>query len=247
MKRFEGRVSIVTGASQGIGEAIALDLAAEGAIVILVDVQKDKLDAVARTIVEAGGRADVHQADVGDAARAQEIVDATLAAHGRIDHLVNNAGITRDALLVRMREEDWDAVLRVNLKGVFNFSKAVVRTMIGARSGRIVNIASVAGLMGNAGQTNYAASKAGVIAFAKSLAREVAPRGVTVNCVAPGFILTAMSEKVPEDIKKTFLEGIPMKRFGLPKDVVSAVKFLLSDDASYITGQVISVNGGMYM
>ncbi|HVP90385.1 MAG TPA: 3-oxoacyl-[acyl-carrier-protein] reductase [Terriglobales bacterium] len=247
MSIFEGRVSIVTGASQGIGEAVALDLAAAGAAVVLVDVQKEKLEAVAAAIAAAGGRADVQPADVGDAARAQEIAEAALAAHGRIDHLVNNAGITRDALLVRMREEDWDAVLRVNLKGTFNFSKAVVRAMMGARWGRIVNIASVVGLMGNAGQANYAASKAGVIAFTKSLAREVAARGVTVNAVAPGYVATAMTERLPEEVKKTFLEIIPMKKFGLPKDVVSAVRFLLSDDASYITGQVISVNGGMYM
>ncbi len=247
MKMFEGRVSVVTGASQGIGEAIALDLAAEGATVVLVDVQKDKLEAVAAAIAAAGGRADVRPADVSDTAAAQGVADAVVAAHGRIDHLVNNAGITRDGLLMRMKEEDWDAVLRVNLKGIFNFSRAVVRPMIGAKYGRIVNIASVVGLMGNVGQANYAASKAGAIAFAKSLAREVAARGITVNCVAPGFIVTAMSDKVPEDIKKTFLEGIPMKKFGLPKDVASAVKFLLSEDASYITGQVISVNGGMYM
>jgi 3-oxoacyl-[acyl-carrier protein] reductase len=246
MKRFEGRVSIVTGASQGIGESIALDLAAEGAKVVLVDVQKDKLEAVARSIRDGGGEADIYQADVSDTDAAQKVADAVAAARGRIDHLVNNAGITRDALLMRMREEDWDAVLRVNLKGVFSFSRAVLRTMIGARYGRIVNIASVAGLMGNAGQVNYAASKAGAIAFAKSLAREVAGRGITVNCVAPGFIATAMTEKLPEDIKKSFLDSIPMKKFGLPKDVASAVKFLLSDDASYITGQVISVNGGMY-
>ncbi|MGA2531977.1 MAG: 3-oxoacyl-[acyl-carrier-protein] reductase [Candidatus Aminicenantales bacterium] len=247
MKRFEGRVSIVTGASQGIGETIALDLAAEGAAVILVDVQQEKLEAVARAIVGAGGRADVHVADVADAARARQVADEVAAAHGRIDHLINNAGITRDGLLMRMREEDWDLVLRVNLKGVFNFSKAVLRTMIGARYGRVVNIASVAGLMGNAGQVNYAASKAGAIAFAKSMAREVAARGITVNCVAPGFIATAMTDALPEDVKKAFQDLIPMKKFGLPKDVASAVRFLLSDDASYITGQVISVNGGMYM
>jgi len=247
MKRFEGRVSIVTGASQGIGETIARDLAAEGAMVALVDVQRDKLEAVARSIVEAGGRAEVHMADVTDGARAQQVADAVVAAHGRIDHLVNNAGITRDGLLLRMKEEDWDLVLKVNLKGVFNYSKAVLRTMVAARCGRIVNIASVVGLMGNAGQVNYAASKAGAIAFAKSLAREVAARGITVNAVAPGYVASAMTENLPEDIKKMFMDGIPMKKFGLPKDVSSAVVFLLSDEASYITGQVIGVNGGLQM
>jgi 3-oxoacyl-[acyl-carrier protein] reductase len=247
MKRFEGRVAVVTGASQGIGEAIARDLAGEGAAVVLVDVLKDKLDAVARSLMEAGGQAEAHQADVSNAAEAQRVVEAVLSGRGRIDHLVNNAGITRDGLLMRMREEDWDAVLGVNLKGVFNFSKAVVRPMIAARFGRIVNIASVVGQMGNAGQANYAASKAGTIAFAKSLAREVAARGVTVNCVAPGYISTAMTDRLPEDVKKAFLEIIPMKKFGLPSDVASAVKFLLSEEAAYITGQVIAVNGGMYM
>ncbi len=247
MRRFEGRVSIVTGASQGIGEAIARELAAEGAAVVLVDVQPDKLEAVVRSIADAGGQAEAHQADVADAAAVERVVGAAAAAHGRIDHLVNNAGITRDGLFMRMREEDWDAVIRVNLKGTFNFSKAVIRTMIAAKYGRIVNIASVAGLMGNAGQANYAASKAGVIALARSLAREVGSRGITVNAVAPGFIATAMTDVLPEDIKKAYLELIPLKKFGLPKDVASAVKFLLSDEAAYITGQVVSVNGGMYM
>jgi 3-oxoacyl-[acyl-carrier protein] reductase len=172
MSRFEGRVSVVTGASQGIGEAIARDLAAEGALAVLVDVQKEKLEAVAASIAAAGGRADTRTVDVGDTAAVEAAVASIAAAHGRIDHLVNNAGITRDTLLMRMKEEDWDAVLRVNLKGTYNFSRAVLRTMIGAKYGRIVNIASVVGLMGSAGQTNYAASKAGVIAFAKSLARE---------------------------------------------------------------------------
>jgi 3-oxoacyl-[acyl-carrier protein] reductase len=247
VRRFEGRVSIVTGASQGIGEAIARDLAAEGAAVVLVDVQLDKLEAVVRSIADSGGKAEAHPADVSDAAAVERVVAAVAAAHGRIDHLVNNAGITRDGLLMRMREEDWDAVIRVNLKGTFNFSKAVIRTMIAAKYGRIVNIASVAGLMGNAGQANYAASKAGVIAFARSLAREVGVRGITVNAVAPGFIATAMTDVLPEDVKKAYLELIPMKKFGLPKDVASAVRFLLSDDAAYVTGQVVSVNGGMYM
>jgi len=247
MKRFEGRVSVVTGASQGIGEVTARDLAGEGAAVVLVDVQADKLEAVVRSIAEAGGRAEAHQVDVGDAAAVERVVAAVVAGHSRIDHLVNNAGITRDGLLMRMKEEDWDAVIRVNLKGTFNFSKAVIRTMIAARYGRIVNIASVAGLMGNAGQANYAASKAGGVAFARSLAREVGARGITVNAVAPGFIATAMTDVLPEDVKKAYLEIIPLKKFGLPKDVSSAVRFLLSDDAAYITGQVVSVNGGMYM
>jgi len=247
MSRFEGRISIVTGASQGIGETIARDLAAEGAAVVLTDVQGEKLQAVVRAIAEAGGRAEGHVVDVADAAAVERTVAAVVAAHGRVDHLVNNAGITRDGLLMRMKEEDWDAVLRVNLKGTFNFAKAVLRTMVAARYGRIVNIASVAGLMGNAGQTNYAASKAGVIAFARSLAREVGGRGITVNAVAPGFIATAMTDALPEEVKKAYLEIIPLKKFGLPKDVSSAVKFLLSEDASYITGQVLSVNGGMYM
>jgi 3-oxoacyl-[acyl-carrier protein] reductase len=247
MKRFEGRVSIVTGASQGIGEAIARDLAAEGALAVLVDVQKDKLESVAASIVSAGGRAATRVVDVGDTAAVESAVASIAADHGRIDHLVNNAGITRDTLLLRMKEEDWDAVLRVNLKGTYNFSRAVLRTMIGAKYGRIVNIASVVGLMGSAGQTNYAASKAAVIAFAKSLAREVGSRGITVNAVAPGFIVSAMTEALPEEVKKAYLELIPLKKFGLPKDVSNAVQFLLSDEASYITGQVVGVSGGMYM
>jgi len=247
MKRFEGRVAIVTGGSQGIGETIARDLAAEGARVVLVDIQKDKLEAVAGSIVESGGLAEGREVDVSDTAAVERAVAAVSAAHGRIDHLVNNAGITRDGLLMRMKEEDWDAVLRVNLKGTFNFSKAVLRTMIAARYGRIVNIASVAGLMGNAGQANYAASKAGVIGFARSLAREVGSRGITVNAVAPGFIVSAMTEALPEEIRKAYLDLIPLKKFGLPKDVSSAVRFLLSEEAGYITGQVVSVNGGMYM
>jgi len=245
--RFEGRVSVVTGASQGIGETIARDLAAAGAAVVLVDVLADKLAAVAASIAGAGGRAEARAVDVGDAAAVEAAVAAVVAAHGRIDHLVNNAGITRDGLLMRMKEADWDAVLRVNLKGAFNFSKSVLRTMIAARYGRIVNIASIAGLMGNAGQANYAASKAGLIALAKSLAREVGSRGITVNAVAPGFIATAMTDALPEEVRKAYLEAIPLKKFGLPKDVASAVEFLLSEEAAYITGQVVGVNGGMYM
>ncbi len=243
---FAGKVSLVTGASQGIGETIALDLAAEGAKVLLVDVQKEKLEAVRDKIRASGGKADVYTADVVKLDQVTETVEAALKSHGRIDHLVNNAGIARDNLLLRMKEEEWDAVLAVNLKGVFNFTKAVLRSMVQNRSGRIVSVASVVGVMGNAGQANYAASKAGVIGFTKSVAREVAGRGITVNAVAPGYIATAMTDKLSDDVKKAFMDIIPMKRFGSPEDVAQAVKFLLSDAAAYITGQVLGINGGMY-
>jgi 3-oxoacyl-[acyl-carrier protein] reductase len=244
---FEGRVSIVTGASQGIGETIASDLAREGARVVLVDVQKDKLEAVAGRIRESGGTAACHEADVARLEDAIRVVEGVLRDFGRIDHLVNNAGITRDNLLLRMKEEEWDAVIGVNLKGCWNFSKAVIKSMVAGRYGRIVNIASVVGLAGNPGQANYAASKAGVMGFSRALAREVASRGITVNCVAPGYIATAMTDKLPEEIKQAFMASIPLKRLGLPNEVAFAVKFLLSEEAAYITGQVINVNGGMYM
>jgi len=244
---FQDRISLVTGASQGIGECIARELAGEGATVVLIDVQKVKLETVARAIVEAGGRADVYEADVTQSGDAAAVIEAVLKSRGRIDHLVNNAGITRDNLLLRMKEEEWDAVIGVNLKGVFNFTRAVIRSMISARYGRIVNLSSVVGLMGNAGQTNYAASKAGLIGFTKALARETASRNVTVNCVAPGYISTPMTTSLPEAVKKWFIDIIPMGRFGEPADVARAVRFLCSDDAAYITGQVINVNGGMYM
>lgn len=244
---FEGRVSIVTGASQGIGETIAAELAREGARVVLVDIQKDKLEAVAGRIRESGGKAACHEADVSRLEDATRVIDAVLRDYGRIDHLVNNAGIARDNLLLRMKEEEWDAVISVNLKGCWNFSKAVIKSMVAGRTGRIVNIASVVGLVGNPGQVNYAASKAGVMGFSRALAREVASRGITVNCVAPGYIATAMTDKLPEVVKKAFMDSIPVKRFGLPIEVAFAVKFLLSEEAAYITGQVINVNGGMYM
>jgi len=244
---FEGRVSVITGASQGIGEAIARLFAREGATVVLVDIQPEKLDEVARSITADGGKALVQRADVSQLGQAAAVVEAVLKNCAKVDHLINNAGITKDNLFMRMREEEWDAVIAVNLKGVFNFSKAVIRAMIGARSGRIVNLASVVGVMGNAGQTNYAASKAGLIGFTKSLAREVAGRGITVNAVAPGYVATPMTAGLPEAVKTAFLGVIPMQRFGEPADVAHAVKFLCSDEAAYITGQVIHVNGGMYM
>jgi 3-oxoacyl-[acyl-carrier protein] reductase len=244
---LEGRVSIVTGASQGIGENIALELSRAGADVILVDIQKEKLEEVADKVARNKGKASVFCADVSRLDQVKEVTEKVIQDHKRIDHLVNNAGITRDNLLMRMTEEEWDAVLTVNLKGVFNFSKAVIRNMISNRYGRIVNISSVVGQMGNPGQTNYAASKAGVLGFTKALAREVAPRGITVNAIAPGYIATPMTENLSEQVKKIFIELIPMKRFGSPDEIAHAVKFLLSDEAAYITGQVINVNGGMVM
>lgn len=244
---FRERVSIVTGACQGIGEAISKELSREGAEVVLVDIQRDKLEEVAESIRAAGGEAFSYRADVSRADEAASVVEAVLKEHQRIDHLVNNAGITRDNLLMRMKEEEWDAVLAVNLKGVFNFSRAVVRGMISNRYGRIVNISSVVGLMGNAGQTNYSASKAGVAGFTKSLAREVASRGITVNAVAPGYVATAMTDNLSNSVKETFLSLIPMKRFASPEEIAHVVKFLLSDEAAYITGQVMNINGGLYM
>lgn len=244
---FSGKISIVTGASQGIGEAIALNLALNGAQTILVDIQKKKLDEVVRKIKDIEGKAYAYDADVSDTAQVMKLVETLIQNHGDLHHLVNNAGITRDNLLMRMKEDEWDAVLAVNLKGVFNFSKAIIRHMIKNRYGRIVNISSVVGLIGNPGQTNYSASKAGVLGLTKSLAREVASRGITVNAVAPGFIETAMTDSLPEEVQKQFLDVIPMGRFGTAQEVAQAVRFLISDEASYLTGQVINVNGGLFM
>ncbi len=244
---FKEKVTVVTGASQGIGETIAREFAAEGASVVLVDIQKEKLDTVAASIAAAGGRAVVLAADVSNFGQAAAAAEKVVREFGKIDHLINNAGITRDNLLLRMKEEEWDAVIAVNLKGIFNFSKAVVRGMLSARSGRIVNLSSIAGAMGNAGQTNYSASKAGVLGFTKALAREVGSRGITVNAVAPGYISTPMTANLPEAVKQSFLAIIPLQRFGETVDVAKAVRFLCSDDAAYITGQVIHVNGGLYM
>lgn len=244
---LKNRVSLVTGASQGIGAAIALDLAEAGAEVILLDVQEELLEKVAERIRAGGGQATGYTLDVTRLDQAVETVAAIAKKHGRIDHLVNNAGITRDNLLMLMKESEWDAVLTVNLKGVFNLAKAALRPMLRARYGRIVNISSVVGLMGNAGQANYSASKAGVLGLTKSLAREVANRGITVNAVAPGYIATAMTEELPEAAKQKLFDIIPMQRLGTPQDVALAVRFLLSDAAGYITGQVLGVNGGMLM
>lgn len=244
---FNGKISVVTGASQGIGEAIAVELSRIGAEVILVDIQEEKLEEVARRIRDNKGNAYTFCADVSRMEQVKEIVEKIIRDHQKVDYLINNAGITRDRLLMRMDEEEWDAVLAVNLKGVFNFSKTVIRNMINNRQGRIVNISSVVGQTGNPGQCNYSASKAGVIGFTKSLAREVASRGITVNAIAPGYIDTSMTKDLSESVKKAFIDLIPAKRFGTVEEIARVTKFLLSEEASYITGQVISVNGGLFM
>jgi 3-oxoacyl-[acyl-carrier protein] reductase len=247
MSQFNDRVAIVTGASQGIGEAIALDLSQQGARVILCDVQKEKCEGLVQTILDGGGSGEAYCVDVSFPDQVKTMVDEVIRKHSAVHFLINNAGITRDNLLMRMKKEEWDTVLRVNLDGVYLFTRAVIRKMLSNRFGRIVNMASVVGLMGNAGQTNYSASKAAVIGFTKSLAREVASRGVTVNAVAPGYIASPMTDGLSEAVKKAFLDIIPLKRFGTTAEVARLVRFILSEDAAYITGHVFNINGGMYM
>ena len=245
---LDGKVALVTGASRGIGRAIALKLAAEGAkVAINYAGNTAKAEEVKAEIEKNGGEAILVQADVADSAAVEAMVNATVEAFGQIDILVNNAGITRDGLMMRMKDEDFDAVINTNLKGVFYCTKLVSKLMMKKRSGRIINMASVVGLMGNAGQTNYAAAKAGVIGFSKSAAKELAARGITVNMVAPGFIDTDMTASMTDKAKEMTLTGIPLNRMGTPEDVANAVAFLVSDNASYITGQVINVDGGMVM
>ena len=245
---LDGKTALVTGASRGIGRAVALALAAAGARVAINYAGNVKAAEEVKAAVEAaGGTAILCQADVADSAAVEAMVAAVAKEFGTIDILVNNAGITRDTLLMRMKDEDFAKVLDTNLKGVFYCTKAVSKLMMKKRAGRIVNMASVIGLVGNAGQANYAAAKAGVIGFSKSVAKELASRGITVNVVAPGFIGTDMTADLPETVKEKALADIPLGKMGEPEDVANAVLFLASDQASYITGQVVNVDGGIVM
>ena len=246
MSDLTDRVAIVTGASRGIGRAVARQLAAAGAIVVAAAREQHAAEVVAE-ITGAGGHAELASIDVTDAASVTRMVERTVEQHGRVDVLVSNAGIARDQLMLRMKREDWDAVLATNLTAAFTCAQAVVRSMVRRRSGRIIVISSVVGQMGNTGQVNYAASKAGLIGFAKALAREVASRGITVNVVAPGLIDTDMARAAVDGGPDGWLAKVPLGRLGTPDDVAAAVCFLASDAASYITGQILGVNGGMYM
>jgi len=244
---LEDKVALITGGAQGIGRVIALLLASKGADVAVSDINMEGASEAAKEIESLGRKGLALEGDVSNPADADRIVATTVEQLGGIDILVNNAGITRDGLLVRMTEEDWDAVLNVNLKGTFNCTKAAVKHMMKSKRGRIVNIASVVGEMGNAGQANYAASKAGIIGLTKSIAREYAQRGINVNAIAPGYIETPMTEALAEKVKEELKAQIPMARLGTPLDVANAVFFLVSDASSYITGHVLNVNGGIYM
>lgn len=243
----QGKVAIVTGASRGIGRSIALLLAAKGAKIVAVDVNEEGTSALVNEIKASGGDAVGVQGNVTVADDAEKMVDKAVEAFGRLDILINNAGITRDGLLLRMKDEDWDAVLNVNLKGAFLCTRAAAKVMTKQRYGRIINIASVVGQMGNTGQANYCASKAGIIGLTKSNARELARRSVTVNAVAPGFIATDMTDALPDKVKQELLAQIPLERLGSADDIAHAVLFLAAEASAYITGQVIAVNGGMYM
>ncbi|WP_144461398.1 3-oxoacyl-[acyl-carrier-protein] reductase [Siminovitchia fortis] len=246
--KLEGKVALVTGASRGIGRATAIKLAEAGAdVVVNYAGSTDKANEVAEQIKALGREAITYQCNVSDSDAVQSMVKDVIAKFGRLDILVNNAGITRDNLLMRMKEDEWDDVIDTNLKGVFLCTKAVTRQMMKQRSGRIINVASIVGVIGNPGQANYVAAKAGVIGLTKSSARELASRGITVNAVAPGFIATDMTDQLADEQKEAMLQQIPLAKFGLASDIANAVLFLASDDANYITGQTIHVDGGMAM
>jgi 3-oxoacyl-[acyl-carrier protein] reductase len=248
MTNLKERIAIVTGGSRGIGRAIAMELARRGATVVVnYHSNGEAASEVVKGIEAEGGSAKAVQADVSQFDQAEKLVKDTTAEYGKLDILVNNAGAARDGFIMMMSEEDWDFVIKTNLKSAFNCSKAAVRSMMRKRYGRIINVSSVAGIAGSAGQTNYSASKAGLIGFTKALAREVAPRNITVNAVAPGYIPTELTESVPEKLKAALMEVIPMGRWGEPEDVAHAVAFLASDEAAYITGHVLSIDGGMVM
>ena len=248
MSKLAGKTAIVTGASRGIGAEIARKFAADGAkVVVNYSGSQEKAEAVVADIKANGGEAIVFKANVSDSESVKAMVDETMKAFGSVDILVNNAGITRDNLMMRMKDDEWDDVINTSLKGVFVCTKAVTRQMMKQRAGRIINIASIVGVMGNAGQANYVAAKAGVIGLTKTTARELASRGITANAVAPGFITTDMTDQLTEDVQKAMLGQIPLGRFGAPEDVAKAALFLASDDASYMTGQTLHLDGGMVM
>jgi 3-oxoacyl-[acyl-carrier protein] reductase len=246
MFELSGKVAIVTGASRGIGAAIATVLAARGAHVVAAARETHAAGTVA-AVQAAGGRAEVASVDVADPASVDAMVASAVERHGRLDILVNNAGIARDQLMLRMKRDDWDQVIATNLTAAFTCMQAAIRPMIRQRSGRVISVSSVVGQMGNAGQANYAASKAGLIGLTKAMARELAPRNITVNAVSPGFVETDMTRAIAEKAQGDWTAHIPLGRIGTPADVAAAVCFLASDEASYITGQVLAVNGGMYM
>ena len=247
MSRFEGKTALITGGARGIGKVIAERFAAEGARLALCDVDMGQVSETAREFTNKGYAASAYEMNVADEESVKGAVKAVMDDAGQIDILINNAGITRDGLMLRMKRADWDSVIAVNLTGTFLVTQAVVRHMVKARFGRIINIASVVGLIGNAGQVNYSASKAGIIGMTKTMAKEYAARGVTVNAIAPGYIETEMTAILTDEARQAFLKAVPLNRPGSPDDVASATIFLASDDASYMTGQVLSVDGGMYM
>lgn len=246
-KKLEGRVALVTGGARGIGKAICEKLASEGAIVAMVDILLEVAEQTAAEFKAKGYEAMAIQANVANVEDADNAVKAVVDKYGKLDILVNNAGITRDTLMMRMTEQDWDMVMAVNLKGTFNFTKSATKAMMRARYGRIVNIASVVGRMGNVGQANYSSSKAGVIALTKTTAKEFGSRNITANAVAPGFIQTDMTGKLSEEVRAEFLKTIPLKRAGLPEDVANVVCFFCQDESAYVTGQVLNIDGGMLM